>query len=615
MLKFRKRDREDKPEDDNKNLENITDEPKETNEPESAQEDNENFGGDLTLYTFVYLLGANCIRVGKRFFKGLRRIIVKPFRAIYSVARIFVIGIDHLFFKWLHRFIDELHYIKAEVKSAYENMRGLSIKNVGLIFSVLRHYIKKGLSRHRAFARSVIRLAMPVAGLIVLVLTINYWNERTFALEILYGNVSLGYVADENVYLDAETLANERLNLGESETASSQQTEVSIEKPTYKIRVVSKNELTDSSALCDALIENSQSNITNACGIYVDGEFLCAVKNETDATSVFDEILEANKPADGEGIVGFVEDIEYVQGLYPDNDETIWDAAKLKAKLATNKTEAVYHTVQDGDTLYDIALEYDTTIEQLYAMNPDMGENIYMGDKIIVSMEVNYVRVKVMKTEVRTEEIPYETVQTESSSLYKGTQRVKTEGSEGLAQITELVSYVDGVKISTEEIERVTVREPVDREILVGTKSLTVSGGGGTITTTSGRFVWPVIGLNSISRGYGYASSAYASGYHTGIDITGGGAYGRTIIAADAGTVVQAGWNGSYGYCITIQHSGGLRTLYAHCSSVGVYVGQYVYQGQAIGRVGNSGYSFGAHLHFEVHVNGRKVNPNPYLGR
>lgn len=615
MLKFRKRDREDKPEDDNKNLENITDEPKETNEPESAQEDNENFGGDLTLYTFVYLLGANCIRVGKRFFKGLRRIIVKPFRAIYSVARIFVIGIDHLFFKWLHRFIDELHYIKAEVKSAYENMRGLSIKNVGLIFSVLRHYIKKGLSRHRAFARSVIRLAMPVAGLIVLVLTINYWNERTFALEILYGNVSLGYVADENVYLDAETLANERLNLGESETASSQQTEVSIEKPTYKIRVVSKNELTDSSALCDALIENSQSNITNACGIYVDGEFLCAVKNETDATSVFDEILEANKPADGEGIVGFVEDIEYVQGLYPDNDETIWDAAKLKAKLATNKTEAVYHTVQDGDTLYDIALEYDTTIEQLYAMNPDMGENIYMGDKIIVSMEVNYVRVKVMKTEVRTEEIPYETVKTESSSLYKGTQRIKTEGSAGLAQVTELVSYVDGVKISTEEIDRVTVREPVDREILVGTKSLAISGGGGTITPTNGRFVWPVIGLHSISRGYGYASSSYASGYHTGIDITGGGAYGRTIVAADAGTVVQAGYNGSYGNCIIIQHSGGVRTLYAHCSSLNVSVGQYVYQGQAIGRVGNSGFSFGAHLHFEVHVNGRKVNPNPYLGR
>lgn len=615
MLKFRKRDREDKPEDDNKNLENITDEPKETNEPEIAQEDNENLSGDLTLYSFVYLLGAYCIRVGKRFFKGLRRIIVKPFRAIYTVARIFVIGIDHLFFKWLHRFIDELHYIKAEVKSAYENMRGLSIKNVGLIFSVLRHYIKKGLSRHRAFARSVIRLAMPVAGLIVLLLTINYWNERTFALEILYGNVSLGYVADENVYLDAENLANERLNLGESETASSQQTEVSIEKPTYKIRVVSKNELTDSSALCDALIENSQSNITNACGIYVDGEFLCAVKNETDATSVFDEILEANKPADGEGIVGFVEDIEYVQGLYPDNDETIWDAAKLKAKLATNKTEAVYHIVQDGDTLYDIALKYDTTIEQLYAMNPDMGENIYMGDKIIVSMEVNYVRVKVMKTEVRTEEIPYETVKTESSSLYKGTQRVKTEGSEGLAQITELVSYVDGVKISTEEIERVTVREPVDREILVGTKSLTVSGGGGTITTTSGRFVWPVIGLNSISRGYGYASSSYSSGYHTGIDITGSGAYGRTIIAADSGTVVQAGWNGSYGYSVTIQHSGGVRTLYAHCSSLSVSVGQYVYQGQAIARVGNTGYSLGAHLHFEVHVNGRKVNPNPYLGR
>lgn len=612
MLKFRKRNQEEgKPEDNKQNLENTTESENEQ-ENNRFEEDNENFGGELTLYTFVYLLGAYCLRAGRKVLKGLRRIIVKPLRAIYTILRIFVIAVDHLFFKWFHNIINELHFIKDEVKSAYDNMRGLSVKNVGLICSVLHHYIKKGFNRHRALMRSVLRFAMPVAAFVVLVVTINYWNGRTFALEILYGNVSLGYVADENVYLDAENLANERLNLGESGTGSEKQ-EVSIEKPTYKIKVVSKNELTDSSALCDALIENSQSNITNACGIYVDGEFLCAVKNETDATSVFDEILEAKKPADGDGIVGFVEDIEYIQGLYPDNEETIWDAAKLKEKLNSHKTEAVYHTVQEGDTLYDIAIEYDTTIEQLYAMNPDMGENIYLGDKIVVSMEVNYVRVKVMKTEVRTEEIPYETIKTESASLYKGSQRIKTEGTVGLAQVTELVSYVDGVKISTEEIERVTLREPVDREILVGTKSLAVSGGGGSVTPSNGRFVWPVIGLHSISRSYGYASSSYASGYHTGIDITGGGAYGRTIVAADSGTVVQAGWNGSYGYCITIQHSGGLRTLYAHCSSVGVSVGQYVYQGQPIGRVGNSGYSFGAHLHFEVHVNGRKVNPRSYL--
>lgn len=614
MLKFRKHQRENEgPEEDGKNLENIVDESEKENEPDAAPEEEENLVGELTFYSFVYLLGTHCIRVWKRFSKGLRRIIVRPFKTLYTYGRIFVLGIDHLFFKWLHNFFDEMHYIKREVRSAYDNMRGLSIKNVRLICSVLFHYIKKGIGRHKAFVRSLWRIVMPVAGFIVLALTVNFWNERTFALEILYGKVSLGYVADENVYLDAETLANERLNLGESE-AGTQKTEVSIEKPTYRIRVVSKNQLTDSSALCDALIENSQSNITNACGIYVDGEFLCAVKNETDATSVFDEILEANKPADGDGIVGFVEDIEYVQGLYPDNDETIWDAAKLKAKLATNKTEAVYHTVQDGDTLYDIALKYDTTIEQLYAMNPDMGENIYMGDKLVVSTEVNYVRVKVMKTEVRTEEIPYETIKTESSSIYKGTQRAKTEGTKGIARVTELVSYVDGVRVSTEEIDRVVVQEPVDREILVGTKSLTVSGGV-TVTPTNGRFVWPVVGLNSISRGYGYASSAYASGYHTGIDITGGGAYGRTIVAADSGTVVQAGWNGSYGYSVTIQHSGGLRTLYGHCSVVNVSVGQYVYQGQPIARVGNTGYSFGAHLHFEVIANGRKVNPNPYLGR
>lgn len=592
----------------------IIDETSAAPETQGQAEADSEESGYGAFYTFVYLLGASAIRVNKRFFKGLKRTVMKPLRALAALFRIFFLGVDHFLFKGFHKFAEELQYIRKEVKSAYNTTKNMSFRNVSLIFSIIYHYIKKGVLRHKRLVKTVLRTLMPIGALAVLLLTVNFWSGRIFALELFYGENSLGFVSDENVYLDAEQKANERLNLGES-GESKDKKEVSIEKPTYKIKVVEKNVLTDSSTLCDILIDNSQSNITNACGIYVDGEFLCAVKNETDATSVFDEILEANRPAEKDVMVGFVEDIEYVQGLYPDNPETVWDAARLKEKLSSKKTEAVFHTVAEGDTIYDIAIKYDTTIEDLYAMNPQMGENIYLGDKLVVSNEVRYVRVKVMKTEVRTEEIPYETVKTESSSLYKGSQRIKREGKAGEAKITELVSYVDGIKVSTEVIDRVVVRKPVDREILVGTKSTAVSGGGGNVTPTNGRFVWPVVGLYSISRNYGYASSAYSGGYHKGIDITGGGAQGRVIVAADSGTVVQAGWNGNYGNCVIIQHSGGVRTLYAHCSSVNVSVGQYVYQGQAIARVGNTGYSFGPHLHFEVHVGGRPVNPNRYLGR
>ena len=68
-----------------------------------------------------------------------------------------------------------------------------------------------------------------------------------------------------------------------------------ISKPTYKLRPVSIDQLTDANTMSDKLIEHSSSKITNACGVYVDGQFVCAVKNETDAVSVFDKILNEKK--------------------------------------------------------------------------------------------------------------------------------------------------------------------------------------------------------------------------------------------------------------------------------------------------------------------------------
>ncbi|HPF18365.1 MAG TPA: M23 family metallopeptidase, partial [Bacillota bacterium] len=98
---------------------------------------------------------------------------------------------------------------------------------------------------------------------------------------------------------------------------------------------------------------------------------------------------------------------------------------------------------------------------------------------------------------------------------------------------------------------------------------------------------------------------------HTGIDIA--AASGTNILAANAGTVITAGWNNSYGYMVMIDHGGGIVTLYAHSSKLLVNKGTVVGRGQAIAKVGSTGMSTGPHLHFEVRVNGVYKNPRDYV--
>lgn len=98
---------------------------------------------------------------------------------------------------------------------------------------------------------------------------------------------------------------------------------------------------------------------------------------------------------------------------------------------------------------------------------------------------------------------------------------------------------------------------------------------------------------------------------HTGVDI--GASSGTPIRASAGGTVVSAGWLGGYGYATIIEHGGGLATLYAHQSSMGVSGGQRVSAGEIIGRVGCTGSCTGPHLHFEVRLWGSPVDPIPYI--
>ena len=124
-------------------------------------------------------------------------------------------------------------------------------------------------------------------------------------------------------------------------------------------------------------------------------------------------------------------------------------------------------------------------------------------------------------------------------------------------------------------------------------------------TKYDGPLQWPVPGYTYISSHFG--DPRENTRYHYGIDIP--APTETAIVAAAPGTVITAKWNWSYGNYIEIDHGGGMRTLYAHCNSLWVGVGTTVAKGDSIAGVGNTGDSYGAHLHFEVHDKGTRQNP------
>ncbi len=181
------------------------------------------------------------------------------------------------------------------------------------------------------------------------------------------------------------------------------------------------------------------------------------------------------------------------------------------------------------------------------------------------------------------------------------------------AEIGENARKLEELKAAAAEAER---RRKEAEEAAKRQQQIAESGSGSApgqdVVTWTGQLSNPCPSAY-ISSGYGprRAPTAGASSYHRGIDFAAGN--GTPIYAAEAGTVVTVAYSGARGNYVVINHGNGLSTLYQHCSAIYVSVGQSVSRGQNIAAVGSTGIVSGAHLHFEVWVNGSPVNPAGYL--
>lgn len=173
--------------------------------------------------------------------------------------------------------------------------------------------------------------------------------------------------------------------------------------------------------------------------------------------------------------------------------------------------------------------------------------------------------------------------------------------------------YQDGVEAARkakEEAER-RAREQAERD-----KENAAAGGGGGGAGNPAPSGWarPSGGAHTSGYGQRYSQcgpSYCASGFHRGVDMAAG--CGAGIYAASAGTVTMAWVYSGYGNYVRIEHGGGIATSYGHMSKIFVRAGQQVSAGQTIGAEGQTGNSFGCHVHFEVYVNGAAVDPQPFM--
>ena len=570
-----------------------------------------------SIYNYIYSVGIMTIRYLKRFGKRAKEMLLRPIKALATIIFTAIIVIDKFALRTFHEITADTKSLLSNTKRVVSEARADTDGGKKLGIKNLPRYFEKMWALYKHIFVYAGNLILPVICLFLMINVIMVWSGTTFALELTYNGKVIGYVKSEAVYKEARRQAVDRLDVSTvAGTADDGEKSEVIGNAEYSLKRVKLSKINDASTICDSLIENSNCNITNACGIYIDGTFLCAVKNETDALAVFDGIL-SDYDAPEDAVVSFVEDIGYVQGLYPDDEDTVWDAQRLSEKLATKKSEARYYTVQTGDTVSQIAQKNGVSTSEIFALNPSLKESIYVGQRILLEGDVNFVQVQVTKTETHTETIPYSTIKVNTDTLYVGDKKTVVKGQNGQELVTELVTYIDGVRVSSKEVSRVTTKPVVDEKIQVGTKRNTYYGSGGghyNYTYSGAKLCWPGVGCTVVSSRYGKRS---LNGWHGGIDLCRpGGTMGAPVVAAESGRVVAAGYERMGGYYVRIDHGNGLSTLYAHMKSGSVCVrsGQYVQRGQQIGQAGATGYVTGAHLHFEVRVNGTKVNPAPYLG-
>ncbi len=268
-------------------------------------------------------------------------------------------------------------------------------------------------------------------------------------------------------------------------------------------------------------------------------------------------------------------------------------------ELFQQRLVAVYEA---GETQYlDILLKSRTLSDFLssYYIITELAE---VDNNLISELETKKKTIDLSKKKIENEKEELAVIienQTRVARTLQNTKKMRESFIEKLSEEEkQLQTKIDEINTQYDELNKqilALAQQGIDTQYI------------------GGELAWPVPGYTRITSKYAMRVHPITGQYklHTGIDIS--APMGANFIAANDGIVIKAGMNTAYGNMVIIDHGGGISTLYAHGSEILVEVGQTVKRGDAILKVGSTGYSTGPHAHFEVRINGETTNPLPYI--
>lgn len=534
-----------------------------------------------------YKTGCDVETVALKIWKEISKISGRAFAFVLSAVKTAADFLDKL----TDTILDDLGEPLDKVGSAFNGISDIIKEtkkdNNRKTSKELKAYIKEGLEKHKDLAKTLYSYVGPLAMAMIFALVVGFTMSREYAIQVMLDGESIGTVNNYTVLKNADKIIKNKL--------------VSTGDQTWNldsdIKVVSlgRKETVNERQLANNILEASDENIIEATGLYVDGNFIGAVKDPTKLNEALASLKAPYENGNENRTVSFVQNVSVLDGIF--FADTVVPDQQLADLVVSEVSGAKYYTVASGDNPWGIAAKNGITYSTLLALN-GVSEftSLFVGDVVQVGASVPFLQVKYVERNTRQVDIPFTTKEEKNKEMTLGTRKVSQAGVKGLKE--ELVEsvYIDGMLQSETVVQSTVISEPVQQIVQIGTywNGQIIEGG-------SGKLTWPT--------GGGYVSRGFVGQYpaHNGIDIA--GPYGTYIYAADSGVVTKALYtNVGYGvYCI-IEH-GGYQTLYGHCSRLLVSVGQQVQKGQIIAYMGSTGNSTGNHLHFEVKRGNTRYNP------
>ncbi len=442
---------------------------------------------------------------------------------------------------------------------------------------------------------------LPIICAAFLIGVVRYGSGLEYGIAVEYNGKEIGIISAEADFENAEREVQQRISYSENDEA----VDLSAK---FSLRIINEDDrYVSAGQLADEMLAASDEDLTDAWGVYVDGNFIGAVR---DRDKVQEALMDNLLNYEVDGIVkdlAYVNKVEYTQGIYLVNS-VMSDDDMIKLLTSKKEKKSVY-IVQPNDTIVSVCQKHGMSLDRLEELNPDAVGKFAAGQILTVIETQSYLPIQYTREMENTSFLDYETIEVETSSLNVGIRSTLIKGERGEKKSKIEVTYVDGIERSRTTLSSKITKQPVVEQIGIGTYTAqpdypeTVYFGAP--LAGSGEFGWPVDG--------GWISDTFISDRnHKGLDIAAD--QGKSIFAAEEGMVVSAGWNsGGYGNVVMIDHMNGYQTVYAHMLYVEAVEGQWVTKGQLIGYIGSTGDSTGPHCHFEVRYEGVCYDPTLYL--